>query len=186
MTLEPPNMTLGRQVTFLARMSAVIDADWLAIEPVSVGPVPAAGRTPLCYVTVAEDGKPVLRVDVYPYQPDCYPFQDAIVWRGNLMVGIGSYVHAISVADRSTVTIALGSYFGHLYPTRDYVLLASGEGLFRMEPDRSILWKNEDLGIDGVVVHEPGPPVVRGEGEWDPPGGWRPFAVLAADGKPAP
>ena len=53
--------------------------------------------TPARYVTVAEDDKPVLRVDVYPYQQDHYPFQDAIVWRGNLIVGLGSYVHAISI-----------------------------------------------------------------------------------------
>jgi hypothetical protein len=55
-----------------------------------------------------------------------------------------------------------------MYATRDYLLLASGDRLFRMEPDRSVLWKSEYLGIDGVIVHEPGPIVVRGEGEWDP------------------
>jgi hypothetical protein len=136
-------------------------------------------------VTVTEDDKPVLRVDVYAYGPDSFAFQDAIIWRDNLIVGFGSHVHAIAVADRSTVTIALESYFGHAYPTRDYLLLASGDRLFRMEPDRSILWKSEPLGIDGVVVEEPGPAVIRGSGEWDPPGDWRRFAVLAADGTPA-
>jgi hypothetical protein len=172
-------------LTLLARIAAVIDADWLLVAPIRVGPVPVAVGTPQCYVTLAEDDRPILRVDVYANQPDCYAFQDAIVWRGNLIVGFGSYVHAISMTDHSAVTIALESYFGHLYPTRDYLLLASGERLFRMEPDRSIQWRSEHLGIDGVVVHEPGPTVVRGEGEWDPPGGWRPFAVFAADGKPA-
>jgi len=172
-------------VTLLAAISEVIDGDWLSVEPVRVGRVPPGVGTPACYVTLTEDDRPVLRLDVYPHEPDCYPFQQALVWRDNLIVGFGSYVYAISVADRSTVTISLGAYFGHLYQTRDYLLLASGEGLFRMEPDRSILWKNQELGIDGVVVHEPNPPVVRGEGEWDPPGGWRPFAVMASDGKPA-
>ena len=41
--------------------------------------------TPDCYVTLAEDDKPVLRVDVYAYGPDCFAFQDAIVWRDNLI-----------------------------------------------------------------------------------------------------
>jgi hypothetical protein len=81
------------------------------------------------------------------------------------------------------VTVALEEYFGHVYPTADYLLLASCSRLFRMEPDRSILWKTELLGLDGVVVRESGPTLVRGDGEWDPPGGWRPFAVLAADGR---
>jgi hypothetical protein len=176
--------SLGKKVTLFARMSGVIDAEWLRVESVRVGRVPAAVGTPDCYVTVAEGDKPVLRVDVYAYGPDCFAFQDAVVWRDNLIIGFGSHVHAISLVDRSAITIALESSFGHLYPTRDYLLLASGDRLFRMEPDRSILWKSEPLGIDGVVVHEPGPTVVRGEGEWDPPGGWRPFAVFAADGRP--
>lgn len=166
-------------------MLDVVDAEWLGVESVRVGGVPAAIGTPACYVTVADDDKPVLRVDVHAYGPDCFAFRDAIVWRGNVIVGFGSHIHAISVADCSATTIALESYFGHFYPTRDYLLLASGERLFRMEPDRSILWKSEPLGIDGVVVHEPGPTVIRGEGEWDPPGGWRPFAVFADDGRPA-
>ena len=170
---------------FVARMSGVVEPEWLSVISVRVGRVPPGGGTAECYVTVLEDDKPVLRVDVYAYGPDCFAFQDAIVWRDNLIVGFGSHVHAIALADRSATTVALESYFGHVYPTRDYLLLASGERLFRMEPDRSILWKSEPLGIDGVVVREPGPTVVRGEGEWDPPGGWRPFAVFAIDGRPA-
>jgi hypothetical protein len=166
-------------------MSEVIDAEWLSVESVRVGRVSAAVGTPPCYVTVTEDDKPVLKVEVYPYGPDCFAFQEAIVWRNHVIVGFGSHVHSISVADRSTITVTLDSYFGHLYPTNDYLLLASGERLFRMEPDLSILWRSEALGIDGVVVHDPGPIVVRGEGEWDPPGGWRSFAVFAADGRPA-
>jgi hypothetical protein len=172
-------------LTLFARMSEVIDAEWSRVESVRVGRVPAAVGVPDGYVTVAEDDRPVLRVDVYAYGPDCFAFEDCIIWRDIVVVGFGSHVHAILVADRSAVTIALESYFGHLYPTRDYLLVASGERLFRLEPDRSILWQSECLGIDGVVVHEPGPKIVRGEGEWNPPGGWRPFAILAADGRPA-
>jgi hypothetical protein len=169
-------------VTLLATISGTIDADWLRVAPVRVGRVPSGVGTPACFVTVAENDDPVLRLDVYAHEPDCYAFQDAIVWRDNLIVGFGSYVHAISISRRSAITVALGSYFGQLYPTDEYLLVASGERLFRMEVDRSILWTSAPLGIDGVVVHEAGPDVIRGEGEWDPPGGWQPFTVMAADG----
>jgi len=126
-------------------MSAVLESEWLEVEVLRVGRVPATLGTPGCYVTVTENDAPTFRVDVYPYEPDCFAFQDAVVWRDNLAIGFGSRVHAISVADRSVNTIALEEYFGHLYPTRDYLLLASGARLFRMEPDRSILWKSEPL-----------------------------------------
>ena len=152
------------------------------LEPVRVGRVPAGRGTPDRYVIVTRDDSPVLRLDVYSYGPDCFAFEDAVIWRDNLVVGFGSHVHAVSIVDRSTASIALESYFGHLYPTIDHLLIASGERLFRMQPDRTILWKSDLLGVDGVVVHDPGFPIIRGEGEWDPPGGWKPFGVRAADG----
>lgn len=161
-----------------------LDSDWLHLNPVRVGRVPLSLPTPDRFVIVTDDGQPVLRIDVYSYGADCFAFEEAIVWRTFVLIGFGSHVHAVSIDDRSVATIELGSYFGHIYLHRDFLLLASGERLFRLQPDRSVLWKSPPLGIDGVVVREVGPVDILGEGEWDPPGGWRPFAVSIADGKP--
>jgi hypothetical protein len=64
----------------------------------------------------------VLRVDVYAPCPDCFAFQGALTWRGHRVIGYGSFVHVVSLLDRTTITIELGSYFCHLYPTADYLL----------------------------------------------------------------
>jgi len=168
-----------------ASFSHSINGVWLHLEPVRVGRVPVSIRTPDRYVTVTGDDRPVLRVDVYSYGPDCFAFEEVIAWRDLILIGFGSHVHAISVVDRSAVTIELESYFGHLYPNRDFVLLASGERLFRLQPDRSVSWKSTHLGIDGVVVRDVGCDTITGEGEWDPPAGWKPFAVSVVDGTPA-
>jgi hypothetical protein len=185
-------MQLDRGKALFVRMSEFLDTEWLRIDPVRVGLVPPTLRTPDLYVTVTDEDAAVLRdalilrVDVYVDDgAECLTFNDAIIWRRNLIVGFGNHVHAISMEKRDAVTIALDEYYCGLYPTSDYLLIASGDRLFRMEPDRSVLWISDFLGIDGVVVNDPGPPVVRGEGEFDPPGGWRPFAVLAADGRGA-
>jgi hypothetical protein len=164
-------------------ISRVIGSEWLHLTPVRVGKIPSGQGTPDCYVTIVDGDRPSLRVDVYAYGPDCFAFTDAIIWRDNLIIGFGSHVHAIALADRSSVTVALGDYYGHFYPTPSYLLVASGTRLFRMEPDRSILWATEPIAIDGVVIHDAGPPVVRGEAEQDPPGGWEPFTISAADGR---
>jgi hypothetical protein len=166
-----------------ARISEVIVDHWLRVDPVRVGGVPRGLGTPDRYVTVSDGEVPILRVDVYAYPPDCCPFEDALLWRDNLIIGFGSHVHAVAIANRASSTVALDSYYGYLYPTPDYLLIASGDRLFRMEPDRSILWTTELLAIDGVVVDDPGPPLIRGEAEHDPPGGWERFAVSAADGR---
>ena len=167
----------------ILKMSDVIDAEWLRVSPIRVGGVPTGEGTPGCYVTVTDADQPVLRVDVYAYGPDCFAFRDAVIWHGNLVIGFGSYVHVVPLTTYSVVTIPLGEYFSHLYPTVEYLLIASGVRIFRLEPDCSILWKSEVLAIDGVLVHSPGPPVIRGEAEFDPPGGWRPFALSAVDGR---
>lgn len=44
-------------------------------------------------------------------------------------------------------------------------------------------WENRGLGIDGVLVHEISGDVIAGEGEWDPPGGWKPFRVRLNTGQ---
>jgi hypothetical protein len=169
---------------FEAKFSNVLDPDWLDLEPIRVGRVPPSLPTPDRFVTFTDDGRPLLRVDLYSHYPGCFAFEDAIVWRRLAIIGFGSHVHVISIDDRSVVTVELGSYFGHLYPHRDFVLVASGEHLFRLQPDRSVLWKSPTLGIDGVVVREIGSVDILGEGEWDPPGGWRPFKVSITEGKP--
>ena len=165
-----------------ASLSNSIDDVWLRLPAIRVGSVPASAGTPDRYVTVTRSGQPALRIDVYSYGPDCFAFEEVVAWRDMIIVGFGSHVHVVSVTDSSAIAIELGSYFGHLYPEADFVLLASAERLFRLEPDRSIRWKSDDLGIDGVLVHEVGPVYIRGEGEWDPPGGWRAFSVLVVDG----
>lgn len=167
-----------------ATFSSSLDPSCLRLVPVRVGCVPPSLPTPDRFVTVTEDGQPVLRVDVYSYGLDCSAFEEVIVWRRLALIGFGSHVHVVSIDDRSVATVELGSYFGHLYPHHDFVLLASGEHLFRLQPDRSVLWKSPSLGIDGVIVRKVGSVHVLGEGEWDPPGGWRPFAISIADGKP--
>ena len=165
-----------------ASFSHSIGGVWLQLKPVRVGRVPASIPAPDRYVTVARANQPVLRVDVYSYGPDCFAFEEVIAWRDLILIGFGSHVHAISAIDHSVVTIELESYFAHLYPNRDFVLLASGERLFLLQPDRSVGWKSAPLGLDGVVVREVGHDAIRGEGEWDPPGGWKPFTVSVVDG----
>jgi len=167
-----------------ATLSMTVAEEWRRVESVTVGRVPPGQGTPDRFVTVRNGAQPLLRVDVYADDEDASPFSDVSIWHGHAVVGFGHHVHAVSLAQRAVTTIQLDSYFGNLYPTRDYLLVASGVRLFRIEPDVCLGWTSEPLGIDGVVVTDPGPPVIHGQGEWDPPGGWRPFSLSAADGRP--
>jgi hypothetical protein len=85
-----------------------LDGLWIRLEPIRVGRVPVTLRTPNRYVTVLKDGEPTLRIDVYAYGPDCFAFEEAIVWHDMVFVGFGSHVHAVSPMDCSVVSLELG------------------------------------------------------------------------------
>lgn len=165
------------------RISNTLRTDWIRREPIRAGQVPATLGTPTRYVCVVDDqDRLAFRVDVYAPEPDCFAFEGALIWRDNLVIGLGSYTYAVSLVDKSSVTIALDDYFAALHSTDDYVLVATGARLLCLGADCAILWWSPVLAVDGVVVHDPGPPVIHGEAEWDPPGGWEPFSISAADG----
>ena len=62
------------------------------------------------------------------------------------------------------------------------MLIVAGCGLVRVEPDGHVRWRNNDLGLDGVVLDKVSEVSITGSGEWDPPGGWRSFQISTAKG----
>ena len=157
------------------------------MQPVRLGKVPSGLGTADLFVTISDNDRPLLRVDLYgDSSSETFAFQDALVWRDHVFVGYGHRVYAIDPKKQSGSEILLGSYFGAFYATQDYLLVASGESLLRFSPDGRVLWRAPDLGLDGVVVRCVENGTIRGEGEWDPPGGWKPFALQLDSGDSIP
>jgi hypothetical protein len=71
----------------------------------------------------------------------------------------------------------LHSYFGHLYPTDDILAVASAERLFVINDTVNVCYTPYPLGIDGVIVDKVTGSEILGQGERDPPGGWKPFRI---------
>ena len=106
----------------------------------------------------------------------------ATFWRGWFVFGYGGRVISYREADGATVEIDLGCYFGEFHPGDDYLLVTSGQGIVRLGPDGAIVWRNDELGLDGVLIFDIEGDVIDGQGEWDPPGGWEDFLVSLATG----
>ena len=163
-----------------------LDSPWTAMQPLRLGKVPSGLPTADLFVTVSDDDSALLRVDLYgDSSDDVFTFQDALVWHDHVFVGFGNRVYAIDPKKQSASEIYLGpllGYFGHFYASQGYLMVASGESLLRLAPDGTILWRTPNLGLDGVVVDSVENGVIQGRGEWDPPGGWRPFALRLDSG----
>jgi hypothetical protein len=88
-----------------------------------------------------------------------------------------------SLATQSNSVVELGAYFAKIYKTVGLLLAASGENLHAISRNGTLFWEAEHLGIDGVVINRIEEDVAYGEGEWDPPGGWKPFKIELETGQ---
>lgn len=154
-----------------------IDRKWLGLQPIRIGDIAAGRESPAKYVLLEIDGQPTLRVDAYQSSGECFAFHDARLWHGLLVIGWGDCAYLIDIGTGAVIRHRLGSYFGHAYAHEEYLLVASGERLLRFNRDGTTRWTSDLLGIDGVIVLDVADGIISGEGEWDPPGDWRPFRI---------
>ena len=158
-------------------------APWTRMPPVRVGQTPTDLGTPDVYGLVQSEGEPLMRIDVYMSSPECFAFEEALVWSDFIIIGYGSHVYLISLANSHICTFSLEGYFGHFYPAKQFLLIASASHLHCVDTAGLLQWTSECLGIDGVMVDEITEDFITGQGEWNPPGGWKPFEVNVQTGK---
>jgi hypothetical protein len=152
------------------------------MPPLRLGKLPSGLGTADLFIMITDDDRPVLRVDLYAGESPA-PFKDAIAWGQRVFVGYGNAVYVIDPQRQSSSMIILGSYFAAFCAAKECLLIASGEGLLRLSPRGEVMWRASELGIDGVLVKVIENSLVKGEGEWDPPGGWRPFVLRLDSGE---
>ncbi len=164
-----------------ANFQSTITSPWLEMEPVRVVEVPKTLRTADGFVVVDDHDVPRMRIDLYGYNNSA--FRDAIIWQGFVIIGWDDGIHFVDLEKGDAKTVNLDSYFGHLYATEKILLAASARKLFCFDGNANLQWVSDTLGVDGVLIFQIDDELISGEGEWDPPGGWRPFRVKVGSGK---
>ncbi len=168
---------------YRAELHNTVDGPWIAMEPIRVGVVPTGASTPEVFVTVERDGMPFARIDAWPLWNKL--FTQALAWKHFIVLGMQEDVHLVDPLTREVSSIACDGYFAHAYPLNDQLLIADASRLVCINERGEQLWKSDTLGIDGVVVDDVREGVIVGQGEWDPPGGWKPFRLDLASGEAA-
>jgi hypothetical protein len=165
-------------------LSHVVDAPWLTTSVVALGAAPTGRGTPPLFGCVARGGRPLARLDIYGDPgSESYFRSEALTWYDNVIVGFGSHVYIISATTWGRVDIDLPSYFQALQVTPDYALAVFGSGILRFDGRGTIVWENDELALDGIEIDRIQGDEISGSGEWDPPGGWRPFTISLTDGR---
>lgn len=118
------------------------------------------------------------------------PFQDARSVGHIAYIGYGEYLFVLDTKTSLLARHRLDGYFGHMYDSDDFeylpskfsVLVTSASETLAFSRNGELVWTQPNLGIDGVVVHAVDERRIDGEGEFDPPGGWRKFTLSWAPG----
>lgn len=150
-------------------------AEWSGRTTLQLGP--ASLGTPWSYLLVEREGQPWLRLCLELAESDYPAFESCLHWRGALWVGFGNRAFRVGLEDLVVQEFPLEGYFGEFYPLEDSLLVSSASRLLHLDARGSILWTSPELGLDGVLVSDVADAVIEGQGEWDPPGGWRDFRL---------
>ena len=76
------------------------------------------------------------------------------------------------ISQENLCSLSLSWYFGHLYFEKNFFYVADASGLTCINLEGKTIWRNDELGIDGVSISHFTEDKIYGWGEFDPPGGW--------------
>jgi hypothetical protein len=112
------------------------------------------------------------------FEYSCSPFKQAEIIRNLLVVGFEGYFYLYDlVINKNILSLELGGYFGSFHLEMDGIYVCDAFGIWRLDFDGNIIWKNSALAVDGVLIGEFSDTQITGSGEMDPPGGWQPFEI---------
>lgn len=100
-----------------------------------------------------------------------------------VVLGWSKSVYMINLQTRIVEVVDCDCGFCYLYPFDNFLLIASASELIRLESEGNEVWRCRNLAVDGVVINRIENGIIYGNGEWDPPSGWRGFEVNLETGQ---
>lgn len=167
-----------------------LDGDDLAFERSVLVGSSTSSETISARVGVIVGDRNFLRIDLAEtFEYTCF---QAVRMLGNrAFIGFGERLFVIDIVTEHMVLHKMAGYFGHLFDAEELeyvgnefsILASSASELLAFNQDGALLWKTDELGIDGVIVHKVSSAGIEGDGAWDPPDGWEPFVLSSRTGE---
>lgn len=146
----------------------------------------ASGRDATLRVVVLRDDALALSIEIQD-EHGGMPWRDARIVGELLMIGGLHHAHAIALSDppRLSASVRMSGYFCCFHVPEELdgsadafdVLAVGCSEVVRFGPSGDVVWVVSNLAVDGIVLHRVVNGRIRGEAEWDPPGGWEPFEL---------
>lgn len=185
------NMDTSGALTFQTQLHMQLDPAWTDVCAINLDMARDSSNPPDACILVYGDGAPLVRLNIHRPGEVVHDRMEAIAWGEWIMAGFSARVVAVRLRDGAQHTTLMCEQeppnfaaFFYDFLHEDAVCIArTDERLFRFGADGRLLWKSEELGYDGVVVHDITNNFVDGSGQFDAPDGWRPFRISLATGQ---
>ena len=113
-------------------------------------------------------------------------YEQALVWpnAGVVAIGQGSTLWLLSMKDGSLQERFDFGYFMsmRLASNGSVLFIASNRGILALDESLQLLWRNDAIAADGVVIESPDDDSINVSAEWNPPGGWVQLRISCLDG----
>lgn len=126
-------------------------------------------------------GRNVLRVEVD--SDDWNPFNSGAVWGSFFCMGTGSEIIIVDLNALEYRQIKVDWYFVYFFQYGEMMFAASASGVLAFDAEMNLLWRNENIAVDGVLFHGVKDGALCVSCELDPPGGWVDKRLDIATGK---
>ncbi len=133
---------------------------------------------------VYKDATPFLSVEVNKLIGGDF-FIDSIIIGDYLY--IGNYyegVYVINLKDFTFNRVSVDGYFGYFVKNKDCIYILGCENIIAFDIDANIVWKSDQIAVDGIVCDGIEGQIMYISCEMDPPGGWKDMKIDILTGKP--
>jgi len=135
------------------------------------------------YVVLQSDTDTITVFEIR-YEYHCSSFKQIEMLDNMLAVGHEEHFYLYNLnSNQLTFKYKASGYFGHLYVNDHIFYVADASGIVAIDKEGNIVWANDDLAMDGVIVSEFDDDKIYGSAELDPPGGWEDFKLDLHTGK---
>jgi len=114
-------------------------------------------------------------------------FKQAEILDNLVVIGYGNHFLIFYYINKEIrVKKNLDGYFSEFKIYKNNIFLATDSQLICFNIEGKQEWLTDNLGIDGVQINKIDETHIEGSGEWNPPNGWRDFALETNTGKIIP
>ncbi|OQP66619.1 hypothetical protein [Niastella populi] len=133
---------------------------------------------------VLKDNDTIKKVLQIRFEAHCSPFKDAIIRDNLLAVGHQGHFYLYNFLENINVLVLqVDGYFGHFYINENLFYVTGSDSICCINEKGNLIWKNPNLGVDGILIKRFGDNKIYGSSECDPPSGWQDFVLDITTGK---